>query len=71
VQLPAVRVDVATLIDSRFATLLEQQQSMSRDIASMRSERHGALMLAAGVAIGVAGMLAAIGLLAWLLPALR
>ena len=69
VQLPAVRVDVATLIDSRFATLLEQQQAMSRDIASMRSERHGALMLAAGVAIGVVVMLVAIGLVAWLLRA--
>ena len=42
---------------------------MSRDIASMRSERHGALMLAAGVAIGVVVMLAAIGLVVLLLRA--
>ena len=68
VQLPAVRVDVATLIDSRFATLLEQQQSMSRDIASMRSERHGAIMLAVGVGIGVIVMLVAIGLVVLMLP---
>ncbi len=67
-QLPALRADVTAAIDERLAAILENQAGMSRDIASMRSERHGAIMLAAGVGIGVIVMLVAIGLVVWLLP---
>ena len=65
-QLPVLRADVSAAVDERLATILERQESMGKDIASMRSERHGALMLAAGVGIGVIVMLVAIGLVAWL-----
>ena len=67
-QLPALRADVTAAIDERLAAILENQAGMSRDIASMRSERHGAIMLAVGVGIGVIVMLVAIGLVVWLLP---
>ena len=66
-QLPALRADVSAAIDERLAAILATQATIAADVAGLRSERHGALMLAAGVAIGVIVMLVAIGLVAWLL----
>ena len=67
-QLPALRVDVSAAVDERLAAILETQETIAKDVASLRSERHGAIMLAVGVGIGVIVMLVAIGLVVWLLP---
>lgn len=67
-QLPALRVDVSAAVDERLAAILAAQDAIQRDVASIRTERHGAIMLAAGVAIGVVVMLVAIGLVVWLMP---
>ena len=67
-QLPALRADVSAAVDERLAAILETQETIAKDVASLRSERHGAIMLAVGVGIGVIVMLVAIGLVVLILP---
>ena len=52
-QLPALRGDPVTMFDSRLTTILEAQAALSKDVAALRRERSGVILVAAGVGAGV------------------
>ena len=58
--MPALRGDPITLLDSRLVTILERQEQAAKDIAALRSDRHGATMLAVGVGLGAGLVLLAV-----------
>ena len=66
-QLPAVRGDPVTLLDSRLATILEAQAALATDVAALRRERSGVILVVAGVGAGViVGLLLALLIVALL-----
>ena len=66
-QLPAVRGDPVTLFDSRLTTILEAQAALATDVAALRRERSGVILVAAGVGAGViVGLLLALLIVALL-----